>query len=244
MEKFNYSDGKGEQEPVVPEKVKHTNTVLAKLALWGIIAANPLVATETKAHDFDQENGVSAVHVVKEDPSEKVLAFENRFKESGLISMEVKHEKPVVVVVSKESIEENYSGKNGYIKTKDDYLSQTLILNFVNQGLDVVERGTGATNAIIKEAALGETGLIEQGQEVKLGNWSSADYYIVSSVEKTVGQSGAVVLKNEIINMKDGTSTVVSVDSQGEYSDQSMVDLAQKTKDIIEDIESQKNEQK
>lgn len=244
MEKFNYSGGQGEREPVVPEKVKHTNTVLAKLALWGIIATNPLVATEAKTHDFDQEDKVSAVQVVKEDPSAKVLAFENRFKESGLISMELKHEKPVVVVVSKESIEENYSGRNGFIKTKDDYLSQTLILHFVNQGLDVVERGTGATNAIIKEAALGETGLIEQGQEVKLGNWSSADYYIVSSVEKAASQSGAVVFKNEIINMKDGTSTVASVESQSEHSDQTMVDLAQKTKDIIEEIESQKNEQK
>jgi hypothetical protein len=244
MEKFNYSDVQSEQESVVPEKIKHTNTILAKLALWGIIATNPLVATEAKTHDLDHKDEVSMVQVVKEDPSEKVLAFENRFKESGLISMEVKHEKPVVVVVSKQSIEENYSGRNGFIRTTDDYLSQTLILNFVNQGVDVVERGTGATNAIIKEAALGETGLIEWGQQVKLGNWSSADYYIVSSVERAEGQGDSFLVKNEVINMRDGTSTVVYVESASEHSDESIADLAQKTKSIIEEIESQKNGQK
>jgi len=241
MEKFNYPMTQTEQEPgILPEKIKRTNTVLAKLALWGVIAFNPLQATENKTPELDNRDDVSIEQISKEDASKKVRAFENRFKESGLISMEEQHEKPVVVVMSKKNIENNYSEAQGFIKTEDDFLTESLILNFVNDDVDVVERGTSGINAILKEAKLGEEGLVEPGQVVKLGNWSSADYYVVSSVKNN--ESGSFVLKNEIINMKDGSISEVEVESSTNHSDEDIARLAEKTRSVIQKAELQKHE--
>lgn len=240
MEKFHYVESSTEQEPSLPEKVKRTNTILAKLALWGVIAFNPLQATETRTPEMDNKEDISIEQISKEDGAKKVRAFENRFKESGLISQEEQHERPVVVVMSKKNIENNYSEAQGYISTEDDLLSDSLTLNFVNNGVDVVNRSSSGINAILKEAKLGAEGLIEPSQVVKLGNWSAADYYVVSSVEEKGNNSS--VLKNEVINMKDGSISVVEVESSVNNTDVDIALLAEKTKKLIQKTELQKHE--
>lgn len=233
MEKFNAFEAV-ETQPSdrLSERIKVTNKVLQKLALWGMVALGPFSATEVAA----QNQGVdsSLPNVV-----EKVTSFENKFKNDGLIEVERRHEKPVIVFTTKENIDANYSEKENPIVSRRSFLSEELTHDFVNGGqFVVVERDSAVLNAIFNEARLGAEGLVKPGEEVKLGNWLSADYYVVSSVEH--GEK-VLTLKNEIIDMKDGSSVTVSVETKDEHSESSIQELVKKTEKAIEKEHASKN---
>lgn len=232
MEKLNnYEINKGERL-LIKEKLELTSKVLKRLALWGLITFSPEIATEVRAENVNINNQ----NIVSE-----ALSYENSLKQEGLLSMEEKRDKPVIAFMSKDDI-------NG-IKPNDsdeykfsEILSEKVSFPFVNgEGFNVVERGEYNLRTIVKEHKLVEEGLIAEGQQTKLGNWISADYYVVSSVEKI---NDKYVLKNEIIDMEDGNNVFVSVKSDKEYSESSINELAQKTEKAIEKIKLNKqNEQ-
>lgn len=215
------------------EKFKLTGKVLQRLVLWGLITFNPVVAIEANAQNTNTE---------KQTTIEEVHSFENRLKNEGLLELKEKHKKPVVVVTTRENIDANYSEQSGFIKTKRSLISEELAIDFTNnEKITVVERGSDVIKAIIDEVRAGDEGLVKQGEGVKLGNWTSADYYVVSSVEN-VGDKH--IIKNEIVDMKDGSSILVTVESSDIHSESVVSELAKKTEEAIEQHElSKKNGQ-
>ena len=235
MEKFIEQQEPAEIISHKNEKIRLSNKILAKLLVWGVIACNPLQAAETNAHTHEIDNG----QTIEQGENEKAISLESRFKEAGLLSLEQNHPKPVIVITTKESLDANYSEDSGILKTQRSFLSEQLVLDlFKGETVDIVERGSDALGAILKEAKLGEEGLVKDKERVKLGYWQSADYYVVPSIEK---KGEAFVYINEIINMKDGSSISVQTESPNEHSETSVAELSKKTEEAIQSIESQKH---
>ncbi len=230
MEKFsNHRVESGEKKPN-REVLKVTKRVLQQLALWGVVTFNPLSTVDASAQDINNKD----VAV-----SEKVLSFENRFKKEGLLELKVeKHKIPVVVVTTRKNIEANYSERGGFVKTHKTFTSEDLMVNFVNnEKILVVERSSDFVQSVINEAKLSEEGLVRPENGIKFGHWTPADYYVVSSTEK-IGDH--YVITNEIIDMVDGSTISVAVESADENSEVAISELAKKTEKAIEQHEANK----
>lgn len=213
------------------EKIKLTNKILAKLFLWGMVAFSSIAVPE-KSMGEDADNTIS-----------ETVSFENRFKNDGLLAAEREKGKPVVVITLKDNIDSNFAGDNGPVKTRQSLLTDQLVRDFLVGGkIRVVERDSTILNNIIDEVKLGETGLIKMGEETKLGKWLPADYYVVSSI---TNNGDLMVVKNEIVDMSNGSSSIVSVESSDkQLSDITIRELTKKTEAVIEQIQlNQKNGQ-
>jgi hypothetical protein len=209
------------------EKLALTNKVLAKLFLWGLVTFSSFVVPE-KSLAVDLDN-----------TSSEVVSFENRFKNDGLLAVEREGGKPVVVITSKNNIDSNFSTNNSLERTENNlYINQMTVDLLAGGKIRITERDSNILNEIVEEVEFGDTGLVKEGEEAKLGNWLPADYYVVSSVTN----SGVlVVIENQIINMKDGSSITVQVESVDKQpSDQVIHELTQKTEKAIEEIQLNK----
>lgn len=225
MEKFNNYEVKPE-EVFENKKMALTNKVMTRLVLWGLIAFNPLGTEEAKGQNINTDNVDTPITM-----SSKVNSFENQFKDSGLLSPEKNEGNPVIVVTTKEDIEARYSDISGSENHRSS-LSEELKIDFFEGGFRVVDRDTSSIKAIFDEVSLGDSGLVNPGEEAKLGNWSRSDYYVVNSVED---DHGIYTLKNEVLNMKNGESVSVFVETEDQNSEEVRRELFEKTKRIIED---------
>ncbi len=225
-----------EKLPPTNEKIKLSNKVLARLVLWGLVTFNPFTSAELSAQSLEQENLTKVEDTLKTPvltEAQKTILIEKKLEKAGLLEIEKRHERPVIVLTTRETINNNYSDESGQIKTSYSHASESITVNLIKNGkIDIVDRSGTFIKAVLDEARLGENGLITPEAVVKLGHWKSSDYYVVLS---TTQKDKMFVYESEIIDMKSGNSVVVSVEATEQTSEQALSELTQKTEKVIED---------
>ena len=230
MERIPLETNQNNAEQISP--LERTNTVLQKLFTWGLIAFNSLSALETQSGEIPNE----ALSEAKSQPTQtarQAMEVERRFVESGLIETEPNHPKPVVAITTKESIFNAFTFQSANGHDGRSPLSEAMMVS------------------LVEDDKLGASGLIDPDDQVKLGQWRSADFYIVTSgrishnenetaSEVTVSEE-VTVFENEIIDMKTGQSVKITVEAPSEDSDTTVQELAKMTEDYIKNIATSGN---
>ncbi len=231
--------------------LERTNNVLQKLFTWGLIAFNSLSALETQSGEIPNE----ALSEAKSQPTQtarQAMEVERRFEESGLIETEPNHPKPVVAITTKESIFNAFTFQSANGHDGRSPLSEAMMVSLVEDDkLAVTTRNTSTLKSILKEVGLGASGLIDPDDQVKLGQWRSADFYIVTSERTTDNENmtdsevivseKVTVFENEIIDMKTGASITITVEAPSEDSDTTVQQLAKMTEDYIKNMATSGN---
>lgn len=231
----NFSEEKTEPRLFNPDKIRQTNRILARLALWGLVTFGSLSGPALAEQGIDMSEQPVAENTNGHETlteAQKAASFENRFRNNGLLAENKEHSKPVVVITTRENIQRNFSPADGVIKTDQSLLMEELTVSLMaGHQLTVVERDSSVLEEIVREVKFGSTGLVEPGEEAKLGSWTPADYYVLSAAESHGGQT---ILENEIIDLKSGSSVTVSaVSSESDNLETAISELTTKTEAAI-----------
>ena len=216
------------------EKFELNSKVLRQLVLWGFLAFNPMDAI-AQNHDINLNSSNETSDIVNRssEVSNKAIAIEKRLTNEGMINIENKSDKPVVFVTTRDEIESIFLKTGTPTFNKEHELSEIIEAGLLGSGESrLAERSSNFIDYINTEKKLVDSGEIEK-DVVSFGNITPINYYVVSSIE-------GKILVNEIIKMSDGSSTMVSIESNDNDIKNSAKALSMKTIETIQKLESNK----
>ncbi len=219
-------------------KIALSNSIIKRLVLWGAFTMGAIGAGNVSAEEGALDNiAVAAksgdVEELKRTITiaEKALGFEKKLEDSGLLEVVSEHEKPVYAVLSRDVIEDNDPRAQTSQESLMNAEDVTTRLFKTEKDVTFVDRNMYTLKAILQEYKLEASGLASSEGRNEFGHFHKADFYVVSSKEV---KDGSFILKNEIIDMKDGKSEVVTVEGQKGEEEKSLDELVGKTHEMMQ----------